>query len=85
MNLWVELPSRLDTRDLLAKVQEQGVTFLPGHYFSVERSHSHCLRLSFGGLSPEEIRKGIRILGETASRELAASAENEFEPTPALV
>jgi DNA-binding transcriptional MocR family regulator len=85
MNLWVELPSRLDTRDLLAKVQEEGVTFLPGHYFSVERSHSHCLRLSFGGLSPEEIRKGIRILGETASRELAASAENEFEPTPALV
>jgi DNA-binding transcriptional MocR family regulator len=85
MNLWVELPGRLDARDLLAKVQEQGVAFLPGHYFSVERSHSRCLRLSFGGLSPDEIRRGIRILGETASRELAASAENEFEPAPALV
>lgn len=85
MNLWVELPGRLDARDLLAKVQEQGVAFLPGHYFSVERVHARCLRLSFGGLSPEEIQRGIRILGETASRELAVSAANEFEPAPALV
>ena len=33
MNLWVELPGPLDARDLLAKVQEQGVTFLPGQLF----------------------------------------------------
>jgi 2-aminoadipate transaminase len=85
MNLWVELPGRLDSRDLLSKVLEQGVAFLPGHYFSVERGHSRCLRLSFGGLSPEEIQRGIRILGETARRELAAFAESEFEPAPALV
>jgi DNA-binding transcriptional MocR family regulator len=85
MNLWVELPGRLDARDLLTKVQEQGVAFLPGHYFSMDRSHSRCLRLSFGGLSPDEIERGICVLGDAARRELAASAENEFEPAPALV
>ena len=35
--------------------------------------------------SPDEIERGIRILGEAARRELAAFAENEFEPAPALV
>jgi 2-aminoadipate transaminase len=35
LNLWVELPAPLDARDLLLRVQEQGVSFLPGNYFSL--------------------------------------------------
>lgn len=70
MNLWVELPGRLTAEALLDRVEAQGVTFMPGRYFS-DRSQHRGLRLSFGGLSPEQIHKGIRILGETATAMLA--------------
>jgi 2-aminoadipate transaminase len=86
MSLWVELPAPLRSTELLARVQSQGVDFLPGNYFSAERSHPRGLRLSFGGLLPEQIERGVRIIGEAAKRELQAAAANVSpEPLSALV
>jgi len=44
-----------------------------------------CLRLSFGGLSPKDIERGIRTLGGIAAKELNSAAQKAFEPAPALV
>jgi DNA-binding transcriptional MocR family regulator len=86
MSLWVELPAPLNAENLLSRVQERGVNFLPGRYFSARRTHARGLRISFGGLAPEQITRGIQILGEAARRELAASALSaNFEPAAALV
>jgi 2-aminoadipate transaminase len=86
MSLWVELPAPLNAEHLLARVQERGVNFLPGRYFSARRTHARGLRISFGGLAPEQITRGIQILGESARREFAASAMSaNFEPAAALV
>jgi 2-aminoadipate transaminase len=85
MNLWVELPAPLEARKLLVRVQDQGVNFMPGDYFSVNHGHSRCLRLSFGGLSPEEIERGVKTIGEAAAGERTASSRIPFEPAPALV
>ncbi len=86
MSLWVELPAPLRSVELLARAQAQGVDFLPGSYFSAERSHPRGLRLSFGGLLPEQIERGVRIIGEAAKQELQASASNVGqEPVTALV
>jgi 2-aminoadipate transaminase len=85
MNLWVELPGALDARDVLMRAQEQGVNFVPGNYFSDGRSFSSSLRLSFGGLSPRDIERGICTLGGIAARELAAAAQHISDPAPALV
>jgi DNA-binding transcriptional MocR family regulator len=85
MNLWVELPGTLESRDLLMRAQQQGVNFLPGNYFSDGRSHRGGFRLSFGGLSPKDIERGIRILGGIAEKELATAAQQIFEPAAALV
>jgi 2-aminoadipate transaminase len=86
MSLWVELPAPLNAEQLLARVQERGVNFLPGRYFSARRAHTRGLRLSFGGLAPEQITRGVQILGEAARRELAVSAVSaNFEPAAALV
>ena len=43
--------------------QQAGIDYLPGRYFSVSRPLDSGLRLSFAGLEPNEIRKGIEILG----------------------
>ncbi|MGI8962317.1 MAG: PLP-dependent aminotransferase family protein, partial [Bryobacteraceae bacterium] len=86
MSLWVELPAPLNAENLLNRAQERGVNFLPGRYFSARRTHARGLRLSFGGLAPEQITRGIQILGEAAQRELTASAVSaNFEPAAALV
>jgi 2-aminoadipate transaminase len=85
LNVWVELPPPLDAHEVLLRAQEQGVGFLPGSYFSDGRAYSRFLRLSFGGLSPKEIERGIRILGGIANRELNSAAQKAFEPAPALV
>lgn len=88
LNLWIELPAPLDAGDLLMRVQEQGVSFLPSYYFSPDRGRGARLsgfRLSFGGLSPRQIENGIRIIGTIAAGHLAAATQKEFEPAPALV
>jgi 2-aminoadipate transaminase len=81
MNLWLRLPEPLDAAELLPKVQKDGVAYLPARYFSVSRLEPGALRLSFAGLEPEQIRKGIQILGRAVAAELAAT----HEPAPAMV
>jgi 2-aminoadipate transaminase len=85
MNLWIELPAPLSAGKLLSTAQERGVDFLPGSYFTEGRAHDRGLRISFGGLAPEQITSGIRILGETAAELLAGGAPVNFEARAALV
>jgi DNA-binding transcriptional MocR family regulator len=84
MSLWVELAATLRAQDLLNQSQEHGVDFLPGKYFSPQHGHAHALRLSFGGLSPEQIQRGIRVIG-MVGRQQMSEATQTFEPLAALV
>ena len=72
MNLWVELPAPLVADELLKVAEERGVSFLPGSCFSVRRAERRGLRISFGGLAPESIARGISILGVIAREQLAS-------------
>jgi 2-aminoadipate transaminase len=84
MNVWVKLPDPLDAGELLQRAQKEGVAYLPGRYFAVSRLEPGSLRLSFAGLTPEQIRQGLAILG----RVFAGAAENgseTSEPAPAMV
>jgi 2-aminoadipate transaminase len=84
MNVWVRLPPPLDAGALLARAQRQGVAYLPGRYFAVSRFEPGSLRLSFAGLSPEEIRSGLAVLGKIVAEELEGMPEFA-EPTSAMV
>ena len=86
MNLWVRLPEPLDAGELLQRALREKVAYMPGKYFAVTRAEPGALRLSFAGLAPEEITKGIRILGGIFSGELESMARVEQrEPSPAMV
>ncbi len=86
MNLWVELPAPLTAENLLKAAEEQGVSFLPGGYFSLRRSDRRHLRISFGGLSPEAIERGIGIIGTIAWEQITAhQARAPLESFAALV
>ncbi len=86
MCLWINLPAPLAAEALLRRVRTEGVDFLPGSNFSLNSTHSRGLRISFGGLSPEKITRGVQILGEIASAELEANQNGmPFEGAAALV
>jgi 2-aminoadipate transaminase len=86
MNLWVRLPSPLDAGELLARAHREGVSYMPGKYFAISRPEAECLRLSFAGVDPAHIEKGVRILGEIFSTELERQlAFRNREPAPAMV
>lgn len=70
MNLWVELPAPLDAAELLPQAEREGVTYLPGRFFAVSRPQPNALRISFAGMTPEEIRAGIAVLGRIFRQEL---------------
>ena len=86
MNLWVRLPEPLDSSELLARAHRENVSYLPGKYFAVSRFEPGALRLSFAGLAPEEIHKGVAILGGIFSSELERARMHRMrEPAPAMV
>jgi 2-aminoadipate transaminase len=61
-HVWVRLHDRLDEQVLYAEAVRQGVSFHPGGAAMPERPRSTSMRLSFGLLSPDEIREGVRRL-----------------------
>ena len=69
---------------MLPRAQKEGVAYLPGRYFAVARQEPGALRLSFAGLPPDQIRKGLAILGRVVAGELE-QASGSFEPAPAMV
>jgi DNA-binding transcriptional MocR family regulator len=86
MSLWVDLPPVLNAELLRRRVTADQVDFLPGGNFSSDGSYPASLRLSFGGLTPHLIERGIEILGAAASAELGASAAStQFEWAAAVV
>lgn len=86
MNVWVNLPEPLDASDLAMRAATEGVSFLPGRYFAVSRPQTHALRLSFAGLAPENISRGLSILGTIFRNEHERARRGyHSEPAPALV
>jgi DNA-binding transcriptional MocR family regulator len=86
MSLWIELPEQLDAAELLPQAEREGVTYLPGRYFAVSRPQPNGLRISFAGMTPEEIRSGIEILGRIFQKELErARTHAPLVEAPALV
>jgi len=70
MNLWVRLPEPLDASELLPRAHNELVSYLPGRYFAVSRHEAGSLRLSFAGLPPDRIEKGLAVLGRLFGEEL---------------
>jgi len=85
MNMWIDLPAGLDAVSVRGLAQQAGIDYLPGRYFSVSRSLDSGLRLSFAGVEPPEIRKGIEILGTVIHNVLDKRESRETHPALALV
>lgn len=63
MFFWVNLPERIDAAALLPKAVERGVAFVPGAAFFADTPRANTLRLSFVTVAPEQIERGVGIIG----------------------
>ena len=62
--VWATLPEYLDTTDLLALALSRNVAFVPGRAAFLDGRGGSSLRLNFSGSSEEDIREGVRRIGE---------------------
>ena len=69
--LWATLPDYIDTTDLLARAIEERVAFVPGRAAFVDDRGGSSMRLNFSGVKEDEIREGIRRLGEVIREQIA--------------
>jgi 2-aminoadipate transaminase len=66
--IWVTLPEHIDTTGLLAQCED--VAFVPGRSAYMDgRRGASSMRLNFAGLPEEEIREGVRRIGENMGGE----------------
>jgi 2-aminoadipate transaminase len=83
--VWATLPDYIDTTDLLARAIEERVAFVPGRAAYVDGRGGSSMRLNFSGVTEDEIREGIRRLGEVVREQVAlySTLSGELGPPPA--
>jgi 2-aminoadipate transaminase len=69
--IWATLPDYIDTTDLLARALEEHVAFVPGRAAFVDGRGGSSMRLNFSGADEDEIREGIRRIGEIVREQVA--------------
>ena len=71
--IWLDLPGGVDAGELLARAEENGVTFVKGTDFFAGPGGESSARLAFSFATPDEIIEGVGLLA-SAVRLLAAPA-----------
>ncbi len=68
--IWATLPAYIDTTDLLARALEDHVAFVPGRAAFVDGRGGSDMRLNFSGVGEDDIREGIRRIGEVVREQV---------------
>ena len=77
MFIWVEMPEKCNTRDILKKALAEKVAFIPGGGFFPATENERCFRLNFSTMPDEKITEGIRRLGRILSEYLVEECGKE--------
>jgi 2-aminoadipate transaminase len=68
--IWATLPDYIDTTDLLARALQEHVAFVPGRAAYVDGRGGSSMRLNFSGVGVDDIREGMRRLGEVVREQV---------------
>ena len=66
--VWATLPDYIDTTDLLARALRDNVAFVPGRAAYLDGRGGSSMRLNFSGSTDDDIREGVRRIGEVVAR-----------------
>jgi 2-aminoadipate transaminase len=68
--LWVTLPQKLNTTELLSEAVKEKVAFVPGTSFFAGGGGYNTMRLNFSCCKPDVINEGISRLGKLFKKTL---------------
>ncbi len=68
--IWATLPAYIDTTDLLARALQEHVAFVPGRAAFTDGRGGSEMRLNFSGVGEDEIREGVRRIGEVVCEQV---------------
>lgn len=63
LHVFIKLPDNINAKELLELCYKDGVIFMPGNVFYEDDKGKDTLRIGFGRVSDEDIKKGIKIIG----------------------
>lgn len=66
----------IDTRKILKECYKRNVVFMPGDIFFINKEEKNWMRIGFSRTNEEEIKEGIRIIGEVIYEIKEKSANN---------
>ncbi len=69
--IWATMPDYIDTTDLLARALREHVAFVPGRAAFVDGRGGSAMRLNFSGVGEDQIREGVRRIGEVVREQVA--------------
>jgi 2-aminoadipate transaminase len=69
--IWATMPDYIDTTDLLARALQENVAFVPGRAAYLDGRGGSSMRLNFSGVPEDQIREGIRRIGEVIHEQVA--------------
>jgi len=70
MFIWAKLPEYVNTREMFDKAVQKNVAYVVGDAFFVEDRGYNTMRINFTHSSEEEIKEGIKHLGEVIKEEI---------------
>lgn len=62
LNVWLTLPSWLNTDHLLLEAKKEQITFLPGSACFPTDQESHHLRISFSYMNEQQLEQGVKTI-----------------------
>jgi 2-aminoadipate transaminase len=69
--IWATLPDYFDTTDLLARALREHVAFVPGRAAYLDGRGGSSMRLNFSGVGEDDLREGVRRIGEVVREQVA--------------
>lgn len=75
--VWAELPTDVDTRELLLDAVKEKVAFVPGQGFHADGSGRNTMRLNFSNVPPPALEEAIRRLGRAIQARLGEKPRAE--------
>ena len=70
MFVWATLPDFINTTDLLARALRENVAFVPGSGAYLDGRGRSSMRLNFSASGGDDIREGIRRIGEVIKEQV---------------
>ena len=69
--LWVELPARVNAREVFGEALKEKVAFVTGDAFFANEARHNFMRLNFSNQQPEMIEEGIQRIAGVLKRRMA--------------